>query len=388
MTEQSTFVRKPEVCGYKAVRAAAKDARKYSSDLLGDADIRSYRHLPLEADPPRHTQLRLAIQPLFDTDSIAPKMPQFEQVATRLMAEITARGGGEIGADFALPYVMGCLAIIYRRPQDVEEWISWGPDVWTAHVHMAGEQITEETKRAQRERNYAVKTQRSAKTLDDYLERVFDEAERKNDTDPATMDAFDFMLAMRPDGEQLSREELVGTASVLLAGGRDTVVKLITGFVWFLISRPQERVFLAEHPEARPAAMTELARYLSPKPKIERLEVTPECPVGSPDERRVVINYVSANFDRTVWPDADVLDIHREAKPNVAFGFGRHSCLGLKITEHETAALLEVVARSWPGWEFDGEPEIEWAVEGEGDTEVRVLESFAAVRVKNARPGV
>ena len=70
-----------EIVGYQAVREAAKDFVKYSSDLLGDRDVRTYRQLPLEADPPRHTMFREAVQPLFLSAAIEPKRPQFRGLA-------------------------------------------------------------------------------------------------------------------------------------------------------------------------------------------------------------------------------------------------------------------------------------------------------------------
>ena len=127
-----------EIRGYDAVRSAAKDFQTYSSDLLGDRDVRNYRQLPLEADPPRHTQFRQAVQPLFMSDAIAKHKEAFQSHAKGLIAAIALRGGGEIASELALPYVIGCLTIIYNRPQDYEEWLSWGPDVWTAEVHRNG----------------------------------------------------------------------------------------------------------------------------------------------------------------------------------------------------------------------------------------------------------
>ena len=85
-----------EIRGYDAVRNAAKDFETYSSDLLGDRDVRTYRQLPLEADPPRHTSFRSAVQPLFLSAAIEPKVGQFEALARKLISELTARGGGEI----------------------------------------------------------------------------------------------------------------------------------------------------------------------------------------------------------------------------------------------------------------------------------------------------
>lgn len=74
-----------EIRGYDAVRNAAKDFQTYSSNLLGDRDVRDYRQLPLEADPPRHTNFRSAVQPLFMSDAIAKHRPDFEAHAKTLI---------------------------------------------------------------------------------------------------------------------------------------------------------------------------------------------------------------------------------------------------------------------------------------------------------------
>ena len=50
-----------EITGYHEVRAAARDYETYSSDLQGDRDVRNYRQLPLEVDPPRHQLICRAI---------------------------------------------------------------------------------------------------------------------------------------------------------------------------------------------------------------------------------------------------------------------------------------------------------------------------------------
>jgi hypothetical protein len=71
-------------------------------------------------------------------------------------------------------------------------------------------EITPETKRARRERDYSVKTQRSAKTLDGYLLRVLDEAELNPNHDLQTQDVWDFVTQIEIDGKRLSREEQLG----------------------------------------------------------------------------------------------------------------------------------------------------------------------------------
>jgi len=359
-----------EIRGHDAVRQAAKDFTTYSSDLLGDRDVRTYRQLPLEADPPRHTQFREAIQPLFMSEAIAKHRNEFEQHARKLIEGIAAEGEADISADFALPYVIGCLTIIYNRPQDYEEWLAWGPDVWTAESHQSG--------------SAELHGVRSGNVLQSYLDRVFDSAEANLNTDPDTQDIWDYVSQICIDGSKIRRDEMQGIANVLLAGGRDTVIKLVTGLVWHLISNPGDRSFLSGNRDWFNRTIAEMVRYLSPLPKMERVLAED---VHVPDSERdtskyVFLNFVSANYDRDIWPDADVLDIHRDRKPHLAFGFGRHSCMGMNATEHEVGALLTVLLDTWPNWQFDGKPEIAWATDQDKDgNSIRYIDRFNSLRV-------
>lgn len=372
-----------EIRGFEAVRAAARDFETYSSDLLGDRDVRTYRQLPLEADPPRHTQFREAIQPLFSNVVMKSKAPQFEQLAQRLIDEISTRGEGEITKDLALPYVIGCLTIIYNRPQDFEEWLSWGPDVWTAEAYANG-QVSAESLRAHRERDFTIASQRSGAVLNNYLQRVFDAAESDLNTDPETKDLWDDIVHLEVDGHPITREEMYGIANVMLAGGRDTVIKLITGLTWHLLNNQADREFLKSNSEAFNRTISEMVRYLSPLPKMERVLASDKTENDSDrkPENYVLLSFVSANFDRSIWPDADVVDIHRDRRPNLAFGFGRHTCMGLYMTEIEAQSFLSVIVNNWPDWQLAQEPEIEWVIDGEGAEAVHIIERFNSLKVK------
>jgi cytochrome P450 len=360
-----------EIRGYDAVRNAAKDFDTYSSDLLGDRDVRTYRQLPLEADPPRHTSFRSAVQPLFLSAAIEPKVEKFEALARKLISEITARGGGEIAGEVSLPFVIGCLAIIYDRPQDYDEWLSWGPDVWTADSHSSG----------------ATEHVRDGATLQAYLDRVFDAAQADIVTDADQQDVWDVVSQLQVDGGPISRDEMQGIANVLLAGGRDTVIKLLTGLTWHLVANEADREFLKSNQDWFNRTIAEMVRYLSPLPKMER--VLPKDRTPNDADRNVdnyvLLSFVSANHDKNIWPDHDVVDIHRERKPHLAFGFGRHSCMGMNITEHEAGAFLRVLLSDWPNWQFDGEPEIEWShAEAADGSPIRYIDRFKSLKVKVA----
>lgn len=354
MTESDQPTR---ITGYRAVRDAARDVEAYSSDLLGERDIRSYRHLPLESDPPRHSLFRDALQPLFMGAAIEPFRDRFADAASARIDELAARGGGELVTELVLPYVIDCLCLFYNRPQDHAELLSWGLDV------------------------FSIDGRASTRTVDSYVERVMLETEEQDGGDEARLDMWDRIARLSIDGTPLSREEKHGIASLLLAGGRDTIVKLVTGLAWHLIRTPEDRLHLSENPGSYNVAISELSRFLSPLPEIERVATAGGARHPSAEPRYVRLSFVSANLDRTVWPDADRIDIHRPRVPNLAFGFGRHSCMGMALAQTEAKAFLDAFLADGRDWSFDGEPQIEWGT-APGSEAVEHLNRFVAVPVR------
>lgn len=367
-----------EIRGYNEVREAAKDFSQFSSDLRGDRDTRDYRQLPLEADPPRHTLFREAVQPYFLSSYIESLVPQFENHLKVLIAKVRSRGHGDINLDISIPFVMGCLTIIYNRPQDYDEWVSWGPDVWTAKTYM--------DYRAQvsgldvlKDELPKYEGQRSGATLQAYLDKVFDHAESNPNQNPDTRDIWDFVSQLQINGESISRMEMQGIANLLLAGGRGTVIDLVNGLIWHLIENPSDRDFLSQNPHWFNRTIAEMVRYLSPLPKMERV-LAEDVQVKESERdlsKYVYLSFISANYDRDVWADPEKLDIHRERKPHLAFGFGRHSCMGMNITEQEVGVLLRTLLEDWPDWEFAKEPKISWstALDKSGN-QIRHIDKF------------
>lgn len=368
-----------EITGYEAVRLAARDYQQFSSDLQGDRDVRNYRQLPLESDPPDHAAYREALRPYFAADSINQHMATFTGVAHRLIGNIRAAGRGEVVHDLALPYVMECLGIIFHRRQDVDEWISWGPDVWTAEAYQKGEDLSASL-RVLRERDFSAASPRSGLVLQRYIDRVFAEAQQRQNSGLEAVDIWDHVQRLTFGGRRATVDEKSGIASVLLAGGRDTVIKLITGLTWHLIRTPSDRKRLAANPGQHGRAIAELARYLSPLPKMER-----RMPgTGDDPGNLVLINFATANHDPLIWNDPEQVDIDRDRKPHLAFGYGRHSCLGMNITDREARAFLSALLADWPNWDFDGDPDINWVEEHSDHGTIRFLDRFDDLRVTSS----
>ena len=315
------------IVGHKAVREALRDTQTYSSDLQGDSDVRDYRQLPLEVDPPRHQLYRVALAPYFVKPSIELLIPQFRTHTEKLISDFFEQGDLEVGQDLSLPLVMKNLGVIYSRPQDVGEWISWGPDVWTAESEV-----------------------RDGKVLHRYLDAIYEEALQKN-----TDDIWSQIAYLEIEGQQISAAEFRGIAGVMLAGGRDTVVKLFTGIMWHFGNKPDDLELLRTNPDLIGSAIQEFLRFLTPLPAMNRTVVPESTTTDLPDDRYVGISFISGNFDETVFTDPFEIDFNRGRNPHLSFGFGPHTCLGNHIAEIEARVFLEAIVKSGISWKVTTE---------------------------------
>jgi cytochrome P450 len=259
--------------------------------------------------------------------SIELLIPEFKKHTEALVADFFANSSLEVGRDLALPLVMKNLGVIYNRPQDVAEWISWGPDVWTAESE-----------------------KRDGKVLHRYLDAIYEEAlQQKND------DIWNKIAHLEINDVQVSADEFRGIAGVMLAGGRDTVVKLFTGIMWHFGNHPQDLKLLRTRPELIGSAIQEFLRFLTPLPVMNRTLVPESSGLELPDNRYVGISFISGNFDETVFADPFQIDFNRGRNPHLSFGFGPHTCLGNHIAEIEAKVFLEALLNSGKNWKISSE---------------------------------
>jgi cytochrome P450 len=311
-----------KISGHKAVRDALRNTETYSSDLQGDADVRDYRQIPLEVDPPRHHLYRAALTPFFVRPTIEKHIPEIEEKTQSQLSSFFAKGSGDVVSELALPLVMENLGVLYSRPQDVAEWVSWGPDVWTA----AG-------------------PTRSGDVLHSYLKEIYTEALADD-----SGDIWSQIARLEINGEVISEIEFKGIAGVLLAGGRDTIIKLMTGMVWYLGENPEELNKLHSHPELIDGAVSEFLRFLTPLPAMARTTTPESTPGELPLDRYVEVSFLSGNFDESVFENPYEINLERARNPHLSFGFGPHTCIGNHVAEIEAKVFLKALLALDHGW--------------------------------------
>ena len=292
------------------VRTAARDYQTFSSDapfrvpIPSEEAVRSVRQLPIEQDPPKHTEYRAIVEPFFQRARTPEMARKVEALIELNLNAVINQDAFEVVNEFALPIQSHALTYLLNMPEtEAKTWIDWGIHVFK----VTGGKF------------------KKGNVLEDYLEAQFDRAEKEPGED-----FFSALTQATFKGRQLTREEMMGFGNLTFAGGRDTIIHSISSILAYFGKNPEGLAFLREDPKRIVLAAEEFFRVFMPLTHLGRV-----CPVetdvhGStvPADGRVSLAWASANFDETVFDDAGEIRLDRKPNPHIAFGFGNHLCLG------------------------------------------------------------
>jgi cytochrome P450 len=161
------------------------------------------------------------------------------------------------------------------------------------------------------------------------------------------------------DGERLADLDMLGHYVIIATAGHDTTSNAIAGGLLALIEQPDELARLRAEPELIANAADELIRWVSPVKHFMRNCQEPFTirDVTFQPGDRLLLSYASANRDDEVFPDPFRLDVGREnASSHLAFGFGRHFCLGAHLARMEVRSLFTELVARLDHVELAGEP--------------------------------
>jgi cytochrome P450 len=152
----------------------------------------------------------------------------------------------------------------------------------------------------------------------------------------------------------VDRQQLIGMLQLLLAAGHETTANQIALGTLALLQNPEQlaRVRDTDDPRAVAGAVEELLRYLSIAHSGRRRVATEDVEIGGQLIRSgegVVMPGDSANRDGSVFQDPDRLDVTRQARQHVAFGYGVHQCLGQTLARVELQVAYPTLLRRIPG---------------------------------------
>jgi cytochrome P450 len=163
-----------------------------------------------------------------------------------------------------------------------------------------------------------------------------------------TDDVISDLLRPKVDGEALTDHEFNNFFTLLVAAGNDTTRYTMTAGLKALIEHPDQldelRAAVGSDPTLVASAVEEILRWATVTMHFRRtatrdVEISGRA-IGAGD--KVVIWFISANYDGAEFADPYRFDIHRTPNPHVAFGLmSPHLCLGAQLARMEITVLLE-----------------------------------------------
>ena len=313
----------PMILRHEDVRKAARDWKTFSSDapfrvpIPSEEAVRTMRQLPIETNPPEHTEYRAIVEPFFARAKQPDVMAKVEALIAEKLCEALGRESVEIVNEFALPVQSHALTFLLNVPEsEANTYIGWGMHVFK----VTGGEFKKGT------------------SLEDYLHAQFDRAQ----ANPGD-DFFSALTRATYQGRPLTREEMMGFGNLTFAGGRDTIIHSISSIIAYFGRNPDALEYLRADPKRIVHAGEEFFRVFMPLTHIGRV-----CPVQTevngvtvPPDGRVSLGWASANFDETVFEAPEEIRLDRRPNPHISFGFGTHLCLGAPHARLIVRSLLQ-----------------------------------------------
>jgi cytochrome P450 len=158
-------------------------------------------------------------------------------------------------------------------------------------------------------------------------------------------------MLVRDHGDELTDDELVGIASLLLLAGHETTSNMLGLGTLALLRHPDQLAAVRDEPDAVGPAIEELLRWLSivhsaiPRVTTTDVEV---AGVKIPEGQMVFVSLPSGNRDPNFINTPEVFDIRRGAMGHLAFGHGVHHCLGAPLARLEMRIAFPALLRRFP----------------------------------------
>ena len=186
----------------------------------------------------------------------------------------------------------------------------------------------------------------------DYGRHILEE-KRKNPTN----DLLSAIANAKIEGEELSQEFLDGSWLLIIFAGNDTTRNTMSGGVKLLADFPDQKNLLLSNSDHFQNFLHETVRCVSPVIHMRRTSLVESNIRGQeigPFEK-IALWYGAANRDPEIFKNPDIFDITRKnADKHLAFGFGRHTCLGKPIALMQLNEFFSQFLERFPNYQLNG----------------------------------
>jgi cytochrome P450 len=303
----------------------------------GDGDMQMAMFIAM--DPPKHDEQRKTIAPIVSSDNLAIMAPLIRERAGKILDELPIGEPFDWVDRVSVELTLQMLATLFDFPFDERRKLKFWSDLATTDM---SDVMTPEEGRAE------------LMACAFYFKELWD----KRAAEPPRNDLIS-MLAHGESTKDMPLMEFLGNILLLIVGGNDTTRNSITGGLIALTQNPDQLAKVRANPALMDSMVPEMIRWQTPVAHMRRtarqdFEIAGKT-IKAGD--KVVMWYVSGNRDETVieQPDAFIVDRPRP-RQHVAFGFGIHRCVGMRLAEMQLRIVWEEILKRFPTIEIVEEP--------------------------------
>ena len=287
------------------------------------------RALPMESDPPEHDALRMILARDFAPNAVKAREPMLRQTARELIDTFAHKGEADFSEDYAkiLPTAVICqLLAVDFLGGEFQHW---------------AEQIIYDRKNPEL-------GEQAARSIFAYFKELIPKR-RQNLGD----DFISRLLTAEVNGKPLDDETVLDFCWFLLIAGLDNTAFTIRNLLLQIDRKDWLRQALLEDPSQIPAAVEETLRLYSPVWGLARTATRDSNLRGEKisEGDKMLLLFASADRDGEEFPDPDEFVLGRTPNRHMAFGMGRHRCLGSHLARLEVRVGVEEILQRLPDYE-------------------------------------
>jgi cytochrome P450 len=324
------------VLRHEDVREVLSDSTRFSNaltpfaaagDMSEDEQEKMRAGFLLTFDPPEHTRLRRMLTPEFTIRRMRRLEPRIVEIVEAALDDLERAGKpADLVSNFALPVpslvICELLGVPYADRAEFQE-------------------------RSVRLLDISLPMEEQAAAMRENRVYMADLVAR------AQADAGEDMLGMlvREHGDDLSTDELIGIAGLLLLAGHETTSNMLGLGTLALLRHPGQLAMIREDPALVEPAIEELLRWLSVVHSLPPRTTTTDVEIAGhaiPAGSLVIVSLPAANRDGGFIGNPDTFDISRGAPKHIAFGHGVHHCLGAPLARMEMRIAFPALLRRFP----------------------------------------
>ena len=299
-------------------------------------------------DDPYHSRVRKLMSEAFTPRKMAELDPIIDQIVDGLLERLEGEGEFDVLRDFALALPTEIIADMLGVPEEHRHKMH---NYSTLILGALDPIVTDEKMQAGHD---------AVEEFGALLEELI--AKRREQPTGAEMgEVLASLIFGEVEGERLSPIELVQNCIFLLNAGHETTANLVANGVGILLDFPDQMDRLREDPSLIKTAVEEFLRFQSPL-QVGNRKALEEIEMG-PEGRKVLIPagtflhtcIGAANRDPEIFDDPETVDIGRKPNPQIAFGIGKHICMGNTLGRIEGHTAIGKFVKKFPKLRLNGE---------------------------------